>query len=65
MVRSAFLLASHRVSHLARREEKPAIGGPLKGNATEDDDDASVLLEYDLAKPKEVRLGNSREQPPS
>lgn len=61
MVRSAFLLASHRVMHLSRREEKHAPSGSVKGNATEDDDDTSVLLEYDLAKPKEVRLDDFRE----
>lgn len=57
MVRSAFLLASHRVTQAPRPDDKQPLGVSTKGNIPDDDDESSALLEYDLAKPKEVCTG--------
>lgn len=61
MVRSAFLLASHRVSQVVPQDSEQPLSVLAQGNTFGDDDDTSVLLEYDIAKPKEVYLDLSME----
>lgn len=53
MVRSAFLLASKRV---VQSTVKRPLGASEKHNLLEEDEDATALLEYDLATAKEVSV---------